>query len=76
MANGGGFLNGFEAGSEGAPGVVAVVGSLRTSGDNEGIVRINAAVAKDNFFSSGIEIDGFAEKNFGVFLAAEDCAER
>lgn len=76
VTNGGGFLNGLEAGSEGAPGVVAVVGSLRTSGDNEGIVRINAAIAKDNFFSIGIEIDGFAEKNFGVFLAAEHRAER
>ena len=76
VANGGGFLNGLEAGSEGAPGVVAIVGSLRTSGDNEGIVRINAAIAKDNFFSIGIEIDGFAEKYFGVFLAAEDRAER
>ena len=76
VANGGGFLNGLEAGSEGAPGVVAVVGSLRASGDDEGIVRINAAVAKDDFFRIGIEIDGFAEKNFGVFLTAEDRAER
>ena len=76
VANGGGFLNGLEAGSEGAPGVVAVVGSLRASGDDEGIVRINAAVAKDYFFRIGIEIDGLAEKNFGVFLTAEDRAER
>jgi hypothetical protein len=76
VANGGGFLNGLEAGSEGAPGVVAVVGSLRTGGDDEGVVGENAAVAKDNFPGIGIEVDGFAEKDFCVFLAAEDRAKR
>ena len=73
---GSGFLNGFETGGEGAPSIVAVIGSLRTGGDDEGVVGEGAAVAKKNFLGRGIEIDGFAEKDFGVLLAAEDGAER
>lgn len=76
VADGSGFLNSFETGGEGAPSIVAVIGSLRTGGDDEGVVGEGAAVAKNNFLGRGIEIDGFAEEDFGVFLAAEDRAER
>ena len=76
VANGGGFFHSLETGSRGAPGVLAVVGSFRTCGNDEGVVRKFSTVAKDDFFGVGIEIDGFAEKDFRVFLPAEDGAER
>jgi len=49
---------------------------LRAGCDDEGVVGEGAAVAKDDFSGVGIKIDGFAEKDLGVFLAAEDGAER
>ena len=75
MANGGGFFNGLEAGSKGAPGVLTVVRGLRTGGDDEGVVGEFGAIAEDDFFCVGFEVDGFAEKDFRIFLAAKDGAK-
>ncbi len=76
MANGRGFFNGFEAGSESAPGVLTVVGGLRTGGNDEGVVGEFGTVAEDDFFCVGIEVDSFAKKDFGIFLATKDGAKR
>jgi hypothetical protein len=75
VANGGGFFDGFEAGSDGAPGVVAVVRGLRASGDNEGVVGKDAAVAEDDCFVAGVEIHGFTKKDIDILLMTEDSAE-
>ena len=76
VADGGGFFEGFEAGSGVAPIVVAVVGSLRTCGNDEGVVRKLRGVTEKDAFVNWIDVHGFAEKDLGVSLAAEDGAER
>lgn len=75
VADGGGFFDGLEAGSGFAPIVIAVVGGLRASGDDEGVVGIFGGVAENDSFVGGVEIDGFAQEDLGVFLAAEDGAQ-
>lgn len=75
MADGGGFFDGFKAGSIGAPLVFAVVGSFGTGGDDERVIGEDAAIEERDGFRDGIEIMGFAEKDFGVFLVAKDGAK-
>jgi len=72
VANGGGFFKGFEAGSGFTPSVFAVVGGLRASGDDEGVVGKFGGVAEKDEFSGGVEIHSFAQEDLGIFLAAED----
>ena len=76
VADGGGFFDGFEAGSIFAPLVFAVVGGFGAGGDDEGVVGEDGAVAKGYVFRDRIDIGGFAEQNFGIFLAAQDGAKR
>ena len=76
VTDGGGFFEGFEAGSNFAPGVFAVVGGLGACGNDESVVRIFSGVAKMNEFFDGVEIHGFAEKDLGILLAAEDGTQR
>ena len=76
VTDGGGFFEGLEAGSSFAPGVFAVVGGLGACSDDESVVRVFSGVAEMNEFFGGVEIHGFAEKDLGVFLAAEDGAKR
>jgi hypothetical protein len=71
----GGFFDGFEAGGIFAPVVVAVIGGLGTGGDDEGVVGKGVAVGEEDFFGGRIDVDGFAEENFDVFLMAEDSAD-
>src|SRR5208337_271727 len=58
VADGSCFLEGFEAGSGSAPGVVAVIGGLRAGGDDEGVVGIFGGVAEMDAFPGGVEIHG------------------
>jgi len=75
MAHAGGFFDGFEAGGVFAPLVVAVVGGLGTGGDDEGVVGEGAAVGEEDILGGGIDVHGFAEENFDIFLAAENSAD-
>ncbi len=75
MAHAGGFFDGFEAGSVLAPVVVAVVRGLRAGGDEEGVVGEGFAVGEEDLFRGGINVDGFTEQDFDVFLAAKDGAD-
>ena len=75
VADGGGFLDGFQAGGPFAPGIVAVVGGLRASGDDEGVVVEGSAIEELDFFGGGIDVGDFAEEDLGIFLAAEDAAQ-
>ena len=76
VADGGGFFDGFEAGSIFAPLVFAVVGGFGAGGDDEEVVGEDTAVAKGYVFRDRIDIGGFTEKNFGIFLAAQNSAKR
>ena len=76
VADGGGFLNGFEAGSNVAPLIFAEVGGFGAGGDDEHVVGEDGAVAESDGFGDGVEVHGFAKEDFGVFLAAEDGAKR
>ena len=67
MANGRGFFDSFEAGGIFAPLVFSVVGSFGTSGDDERVIGEDGAIEKCDGFRGGIEIMGFAEKDFGIF---------
>ena len=53
MADGGGFFDGFEAGSIGAPLVFAVVGSFGAGGDDEGVIGEDGAIEKRDVFATG-----------------------
>jgi len=75
VTDGGGFLEGFEAGSGFTPDVIAVVGSLGASGDDEGVVGIFGGVAKMDELFFGVDVYGFAQEDLGVFLAAQDGAQ-
>lgn len=75
MAHRGGFLYCFEAGGIFAPLVLAIVGSLRTGGDDESVVRKDATIGEENLLFAGVDIHGFAKEDFDVFLAAENGAE-
>ena len=75
VADGGGFFESLEAGSSFAPGVIAVVGSLRAGGDDESVVGIFGGVAEMDEFLGGVDVHGFAEKDLRVFLAAENGAQ-
>jgi hypothetical protein len=76
VADGGGFFDGLQAGSHVAPLVVAVIRSLRAGGNQKRVVREDRAVAQDNVLGNRIEVHGFAEQDFGVFLTAEHSAKR
>ena len=60
VADGGGFFEGFEAGSGFAPGVFSVVGGLGASGDDESVVGKLGGVAEMDSSVGGVEIHGFA----------------
>ena len=46
-----------------------------TGGDDEGVV-IDDAVAENHLALSGVNVDGFAEQNLGIFLFAQHLAQR
>ena len=75
VAHTGGFFYRFKAWSVFTPVVVAVVGGLGAGGDDEGVVGEGVAVDEEDFFGGGIDVDGFAEENFDIFLATEDRAD-
>jgi hypothetical protein len=76
VAHTSGFFDGFQAGSVFPPMVIAVVGGLGAGGDDEGVVGKCVTVGQEDFFGLWIDVNGFAEENFDIFLAAEDGADR
>src|SRR5271154_1888470 len=76
VADGGGFLDGFQAGSPLSPAVIAIVGSLGTGSDDQRIVCKRAAVAQNYMPRLRIDIASFAEQNLSIFLPAQDSTQR
>ena len=76
VAHGGGFFDGLQAGSIFAPFIFTVIGGLRTSGDDERVVGKDAAIGEDYLLAGGVDIHGFTEKDFDIFLMTENGAER
>ncbi len=76
MADGRSFLDGLQAGRPLAPGVVAVIGCLRAGRHDEGVVYKGRTVPQDDAFHVRINVNRFSEQDAGIFLPAQDTAER
>ena len=66
----GGVLDGLQAGRDGFPLVVAEIVVGGAGGDDQRVVG-HFAVAQDDLAVGGVEIDDFAEQDFGVAIVLE-----
>ncbi len=76
MTDGRGFFDGLQAGRPLPPGVVAVVRGLRSRGHDQGVVFEGGAVAQNHALRMGISVRCLAQKNLGIFLLAQNAAQR
>ena len=76
LADIGGFFDCFEARCHFPPGVVSVVRRLRTRRNNQGVVFELSAIAQCKTVILGVNVGGFAEQHFCIFLFTQHAAQR
>ena len=74
MADARGVFQRFEPGCDGLPCVIPEIEIVRTSGDDQRIIR-QRAVVEYYLALNGIEIDGIGQQNLGVLLVVEQDAQ-
>jgi hypothetical protein len=70
------FFHAFHTRCPFAPGVVSVIESLRTRGDDQRVVFEAFAVSELDTLAQWIDICDLAEQNASIFLAAQHAAQR
>ena len=71
VPDGRGFLDGLEAGGPFAPGIISIIGSLRTGGHDQRVVFERRAIPQDHAPRLRIDVRRFAQQNLRVLLAAQ-----
>ncbi len=75
VADHGRFFNALQTGSPFAPLIVTEIGALRSSGDDERIIRNRSAILQHDLLRGWIDINGLAQQDTRVLLFAQHAAQ-